>query len=66
MEVVKYSKEVDVEEDKDDFEDLIKKQSELSKNSADWKAGGCAICKFPRTPHQRLVMKRRLCRFSFA
>ena len=66
MEVVKYPKEADVEENKDDFEDLIKKQSELPKNSSDWKAGGCAICKFPRTPHQRLVTKHRLCRFSCA
>ena len=65
MEVVKYSKEVDVQEDKDDFEDIIEKQALLSKNSSDWKQGGCAICRFPRTEHQRFVIKHRLCKSCF-
>ena len=65
MELVKYSKEADVEEDVNDFEDLVAKHVELSKNSSDWKKGGCDICRFPRTPHQRIVAKRRLCTFFF-
>ena len=65
MELVKYSKEVDVEEDVNDFEDILAKQAELAKNSEDWKQGGCGICKFPRSPHQRFVQKHRLCTFGF-
>ena len=65
MELVQYSKDVDVEEDKDDFEDNLPKQAEPSKNCSDWKAGGCGICKFPRTPHQRFAIKHRLCTSGF-
>ena len=58
----KYSKTVDVEEDPNDFDDIVTKQTEISKNCADWKNEGCGICKFPRSEHQRFTQKHRLCK----
>ena len=64
MESVKQSKEAGVEENREDLDNILAKQAEMAKNSDDWRQGGCEICKFPRTPHQRLVQKHRLCTFS--
>ena len=63
MEVAKYLKTIETGEDPNDFEDLLQKQAALSRNSHDWKIEGCGICKYPRTEHQRYVVKRRLCTF---
>ena len=35
MELVKHSKDVDVEENMEDFDDILAKQAELPKNSID-------------------------------
>ena len=69
MDIVKatkeYSKTIETGEDPGDFEDITAKQTEMSKNSHDWKNEGCGICKYPRTEHQRYVIKHRLCKFLF-
>ena len=58
----KYSKTADVEEDPNDFDDIISKQTAISKNSDDWKNEGCGICKFPRSEHHRFAQRHRLCK----
>ena len=66
MEIQKYSKTVETGEDPADFVDIIDKQSEMPKNSHDWKSGGCGICRYPRSGHQRFVRKHRLCKIILA
>ena len=62
----KYSKHIEVDDDPNDFEDIIRKQEEISKNTHDWKQGGCSICRFPRSEHHRFVQKHRLCKTFLA
>ena len=59
--IVQYSKE-NAAEDPNDFEDILEKQKEISRNSHDWESLGCGICHFPRTEHQKLAQKHRLCK----
>ena len=62
MEMQKHSKTVETGEDPTDFEDILEKQAQMSKNSHDWKSGGCGICRYPRSEHQRFAQKHRLCK----
>ena len=60
--VAKYSKDVEVYDDPIHFDDILQKQEEFSRNSHDGRSLRFAICNSPRSEHQKLVQKHRLCK----